>query len=129
MFSLNFGVFIPFLYFYLGQMSRHFELLNYSEHGTVVDNVVYCCDLDMDAITVKSDPEDVKEKEKKPSFQGLDDLTKRNGDRMTNATSLTESNEVNFFEHAQFELNEFIDLRWFGLTVFSLWMSHRRQLS
>ena len=98
MFSLNFGVFIPFLYFYLGQMSRHFELLNYSEHGTVVDNVVYCCDLDMDAITVKSEAEDVKEKEKKPSFQGLDDLTKRNGDRMTNATSLTESNEVNFFE-------------------------------
>nr|CAH0105050.1 unnamed protein product [Daphnia galeata] len=75
------------------EMSRHFELLNYSEHGTVVDNVVYCCDLDMDAITVKSDAEDVKEKEKKPSFQGLDDLTKRNGDRMTNATSLTESNE------------------------------------
>ena len=25
-------------------MSRHFELLNYSEHGTTVDNVLYSCD-------------------------------------------------------------------------------------
>jgi hypothetical protein len=47
-------------------MSRHFELLNYSEHGTVVDNVVYCCDVDVDAATFKSEAEDVKEK--KPSF-------------------------------------------------------------
>ena len=26
------------------QTSRHFELLNYSEHGTTVDNVLYSCD-------------------------------------------------------------------------------------
>ncbi|KAH9502835.1 PHD finger protein 12 [Bulinus truncatus] len=26
------------------EMSRHFELLNYSEHGTTVDNVLYSCD-------------------------------------------------------------------------------------
>lgn len=25
-------------------MTRHFELLNYSEHGTTVDNVLYSCD-------------------------------------------------------------------------------------
>lgn len=29
---------------FLLQMSRHFELLNYSEHGTTVDNVLYSCD-------------------------------------------------------------------------------------
>ena len=74
-------------------MSRHFELLNYSEHGTVVDNVVYCCDLDVDAATFKPESEDVKEK--KPSFQGLNDFTRRNGERM--AASLTEPNEVNLF--------------------------------
>ncbi len=78
-------------------MSRHFELLNYSEHGTVVDNVVYCCDVDVDATTSKSEAEDVKEKEKKPSFQGLDDFRRRNGDRMTSTPSLTEPNEVNLF--------------------------------
>lgn len=54
-------------------MSKHFELLNYSEHGTVVDNVVYCCDVDVDE--AKSEIEDTKEK--KMSFQGLDDLLKR----------------------------------------------------
>ncbi|XP_046445149.1 PHD finger protein 12-like isoform X2 [Daphnia pulex] len=74
------------------EMSRHFELLNYSEHGTVVDNVVYCCDVDVDATTFKSEAEDVKEK--KPSFQGLDDFTRRNGDRMTSTPSLTEPNEA-----------------------------------
>lgn len=26
------------------QASRHYELLNYSEHGTTVDNVLYSCD-------------------------------------------------------------------------------------
>lgn len=26
------------------EMTRHFELLNYSEHGTTVDNVLYSCD-------------------------------------------------------------------------------------
>ena len=25
-------------------MTRHYELLNYSEHGTTVDNVLYSCD-------------------------------------------------------------------------------------
>lgn len=25
-------------------MTRHFELLNYSEHGTTVDNVLFSCD-------------------------------------------------------------------------------------
>lgn len=54
-------------------MSKHFELLNYSEHGTVVDNVVYCCDVD--AEEAKSENEDAKEK--KLSFQGLDELLKR----------------------------------------------------
>lgn len=73
-------------------MSRHFELLNYSEHGTVVDNVVYCCDLDIDA-TAKSEPDNAKEWKRKQSFQGLDDLTRRSC--MT--TSLTEPNEVLVF--------------------------------
>jgi hypothetical protein len=27
------------------QSSQHYELLNYSEHGTTVDNVMYSCDL------------------------------------------------------------------------------------
>ena len=74
-------------------MSRHFELLNYSEHGTVVDNVIYCCDLDMDD-TAKSEAEDVKEKEKKQSFQGLDDLFRRSGDKATGSTSYTDPNDV-----------------------------------
>ena len=26
------------------QATRHFELMNYSEHGTTVDNVLYSCD-------------------------------------------------------------------------------------
>lgn len=73
-------------------MSRHFELLNYSEHGTVVDNVVYCCDLDMDE-SGKSE-EDVKEKEKRQSFQGLDDLFRRSGDKTTGSSSYSEPNEV-----------------------------------
>ena len=54
-------------------MSKHFELLNYSEHGTVVDNIVYCCDID--AEEAKSENEETKDK--KLSFQGLDDLLKR----------------------------------------------------
>lgn len=75
------------------QMSRHFELLNYSEHGTVVDNVVYCCDFDMEEHG-KSEAEDVREKEKKQSFHGLDDLFRRNGDKMTGSTAFLDSNEV-----------------------------------
>ena len=59
-------------------MSRHFELLNYSEHGTVVDNVVYCCDIGIEE--TKTDTDDVKEKEKKQSYKGLDDTLRRNGD-------------------------------------------------
>lgn len=53
-------------------MSKHFELLNYSEHGTVVDNVVYCCNIDTEQS--KSETEDAKEK--KLSFQGLDEVLK-----------------------------------------------------
>lgn len=84
-----------FMFVVSGQMSRHFELLNYSEHGTVVDNVVYCCDLDLEE-TTKSEAEDAKEKEKRQSFQGLDDLLRRNGDKMTRSTSYTEPNEVTY---------------------------------
>ncbi|CAH1802163.1 unnamed protein product [Owenia fusiformis] len=32
------------------ETSRHFELLNYSEHGTTVDNVLYSCDFSEKAI-------------------------------------------------------------------------------
>lgn len=76
-------------------MSRHFELLNYSEHGTVVDNVVYCCDLDVEE-TIKSEAEDSKEKDKKQptTFPGLDDLLRRSGDKTTGSTPLTEPNDV-----------------------------------
>ena len=39
------------------QMSRHFELLNYSEHGTTVDNVLYSCDFsDKPATTPQPSP-------------------------------------------------------------------------
>ena len=31
-------------YLYFLQTTRHYELLNYSEHGTTVDNVLYSCD-------------------------------------------------------------------------------------
>lgn len=31
-------------YFFIFQTSKHYELLNYSEHGTTVDNVLYSCD-------------------------------------------------------------------------------------
>lgn len=34
--------FIAFLFFF--QTSKHYELINYSEHGTTVDNVLYSCD-------------------------------------------------------------------------------------
>ena len=38
-------------------MSRHFELLNYSEHGTTVDNVLYSCDFsDKPATTPQPSP-------------------------------------------------------------------------
>ena len=33
-----------FTYNIFVQMSRMYELLNYSEHGTTVDNVLYSCD-------------------------------------------------------------------------------------
>jgi hypothetical protein len=106
-----FYVIVRFFFSNPKQMSRHFELLNYSEHGTVVDNVVYCCDVDVDADTFKSEAEDVKEK--KPSFQGLDDFTRRNGDRMTSTPSLTEPNEVNFFTRFYVELGRDKKLTWF----------------
>ncbi|GFS14103.1 PHD finger protein 12, partial [Elysia marginata] len=39
------------------EMSRHFELLNYSEHGTTVDNVLYSCDFsDKPATTPQLSP-------------------------------------------------------------------------
>ncbi|KAI8782938.1 PHD finger protein 12 isoform X1 [Biomphalaria glabrata] len=39
------------------EMSRHFELLNYSEHGTTVDNVLYSCDFsDKPATTPQPSP-------------------------------------------------------------------------
>lgn len=38
-------------------MSRHFELLNYSEHGTTVDNVLFSCDFsDKPATTPQLSP-------------------------------------------------------------------------
>ncbi|XP_045025556.1 LOW QUALITY PROTEIN: PHD finger protein 12 [Daphnia magna] len=73
------------------EMSRHFELLNYSEHGTVVDNVVYCCDLDID-VTAKLEADSAKDRERNQSFQGLDDITRRSCDKMT--TSLTDPNDA-----------------------------------
>lgn len=33
-----------FFYFSFFQNTKHYELLNYSEHGTTVDNVLYSCD-------------------------------------------------------------------------------------
>ena len=33
------------------QATRHYELLNYSEHGTTVDNVLYSCDFSEKAVT------------------------------------------------------------------------------
>jgi len=57
-------------------MSRHFELLNYSEHGTVVDNVVFCCDVSEDFIRTGLSGEASKEA-KKPSYSGLDDIFRR----------------------------------------------------
>lgn len=77
-------------------MSRHFELLNYSEHGTVVDNVVYCCDLDVEE-TVRSETDDAKDKDKKQPFSGLDDLLRRSSDKTTGSSSLTEPNDVFYF--------------------------------
>lgn len=63
-------------------MSKHFELLNYSEHGTIVDNVVYCCD-----VTGKGSDDDSKDKEKKTMFQGMDNLLRRNNSDKTTNTS------------------------------------------
>lgn len=59
-------------------MSRHFELLNYSEHGTIVDNVVYCCDVSDDPVKSEIAEEG---KEKRQSFSALDDLFRRSGDK------------------------------------------------
>jgi len=67
------------------EMSKHFELLNYSEHGTIVDNVVYCCD-----VTGKASDHDSKEKEKKSIFHGMDNLLRRNNsDKTTNTSGIT----------------------------------------
>ena len=70
-------------------MSKHFELLNYSEHGTVVDNVLYCCNNSIPSSMKRLDDsrdeaDEVKEsiignKEKPNSlFQGADDMLRRN---------------------------------------------------
>ncbi|XP_046650425.1 uncharacterized protein LOC124341376 isoform X3 [Daphnia pulicaria] len=64
-------------------------------------STVSCSESEVDAVI---------EKEKKPSFQGLDDFTKRNGDWMTSTPVLTESNK-------------------FRSTGVSLWMPYRRQFS
>lgn len=77
------------------QMSRHFELLNYSEHGTVVDNVIYCCDLDVE-LSAKSEADETKEKDKRSSFPGLDDLLKRKGDNNTDSFPNFETKEASF---------------------------------
>ena len=38
-------------------MTKHYELLNYSEHGTTVDNVLYSCDFsDKPATTPQPSP-------------------------------------------------------------------------
>jgi hypothetical protein len=64
---INFYVIVRFLFLPKTDVETfRVSLLNYSEHGTVVYNVVYCCDVDGDAATFKSEAEDVKEK--KPSF-------------------------------------------------------------
>ena len=39
-------------------MSRQYELLNYSEHGTTVDNVLYSCDFS-DKIASTPQPSDM----------------------------------------------------------------------
>ena len=85
----------PFFFFLLGgvtekipsQMSKHFELLNYSEHGTVVDNIVYCCDVSIPASSKRLDDskddsdEGTSAKDKTNIlFNGLDDLLRRNSD-------------------------------------------------
>ena len=33
------------------QVSQHYELMNYSEHGTTVDNVLYSCDFSEKSLT------------------------------------------------------------------------------
>ena len=72
-------------------MSKHFELLNYSEHGTIVDNVVYCCD-----VSGRVSDEDSKDKEKKGIFQGMDHLLRRNhSDKTKNANT---SGKASHFE-------------------------------
>ena len=62
-------------------MSRHFELLNYSEHGTVVDNVVYCCDVTVTSKSIDETPKEegggVVDAKEKQSLPGLNDLLKR----------------------------------------------------
>ncbi|XP_046650424.1 uncharacterized protein LOC124341376 isoform X2 [Daphnia pulicaria] len=73
------------------------DLLYVSGHHSTVS----CSESEVDAVI---------EKEKKPSFQGLDDFTKRNGDWMTSTPVLTESNK-------------------FRSTGVSLWMPYRRQFS
>lgn len=75
------------------QMSRHFELLNYSEYGTVVDNVVYCCDVDSDE-PGKSEAEEARERERKQSFPGLDQILRSNGEKGVNNNTMTEQKEV-----------------------------------
>lgn len=70
-------------------MSKHFELLNYSEHGTVVDNIVYCCDVG-EELSKTDTAEDSKER--KSSFLGSDDLFRRNWEKMSGSSF--ESKEV-----------------------------------
>ena len=38
-------------FFALSQTTKHYELLNYSEHGTTVDNVLYSCDFSEKNVT------------------------------------------------------------------------------
>lgn len=117
---------VPFSFVTVEQMSRHFELLNYSEHGTVVDNVVYCCDLDID-VTAKLEADSAKDRERNQSFQGLDDITRRSCDKMT--TSLTDPNDVILLKWLLLiSSNTKIDL-WFCTPGFSLRLPYRCQLS
>jgi hypothetical protein len=71
----------------------------------------------------------MSKKRNRHSMQGLDDFTRRNGDKMTSTPSLTEPNEVNFFTRFYVRTweGEKINLVcWAGV---SMWMPHRRQFS
>lgn len=68
------------------QTTKHYELLNYSEHGTTVDNVLYSCDFS-DKLSSKSIPTPVVAAVRKIIKKGKAKKEEKQEERITMSSS------------------------------------------